>query len=158
MHGIWKENPQAFIKLNMHRLKIDNFLNVPFEREVEKTTHRAAYQIYVEHQALIQPLVQTTVIVKAEEPAPEVEIESVIAEDPVPEVAIAAADVVPDLMDEAPVAEVEQIRLHRARAEQERPVAEQPLVTLDRAPAEESEVLVLALGRESRGDEAERQR
>ncbi|MFT5219250.1 MAG: FimV-like protein [Gammaproteobacteria bacterium] len=109
MHGIWKENPQAFINLNMHRLKVDRFLRVPFEWEVEKTTHRAAHQIYVEHQALIQPPDQTTVIVKAEEPIPEAEIESEIAEDAVPEVAITSVDVVPDLVDENPVVKEEAI-------------------------------------------------
>jgi FimV-like protein len=53
MHGIWKENPEAFTQLNMHRLRIDALLSIPLEQEIFKISHTLAYQVFAEHLSIL---------------------------------------------------------------------------------------------------------
>jgi FimV-like protein len=75
MHGIWGENPDAFMGLNMHRLRVNALLSIPLEQDVFKISHKLAYQLYAEHLAILQSaqakkskLAVNTVVVEAEQP------------------------------------------------------------------------------------------
>ena len=56
MYGIWKANPQAFTRSNMHRLNMEELLSIPLEREIAETSHSVAWRAYSSQMAMLQPL------------------------------------------------------------------------------------------------------
>jgi len=54
MYGIWQVNPQAFSRLNMHRIKLGALINIPFELEIKEISHPEAYQTYTRHLAMME--------------------------------------------------------------------------------------------------------
>jgi FimV-like protein len=75
MHGIWDNNPEAFMGVNMHRLRVSALLSIPSEQDVFNTSHQSAYQLYTEHFARLQlaqaqksKLAVDTVVIEAEQP------------------------------------------------------------------------------------------
>jgi len=77
MYGIWIANPRAFNRSNMHRLKIHELINVPFEGEVAEISRSKAYQTYARHLALLQPSTESREIVVEDDPVPRTVVESV---------------------------------------------------------------------------------
>jgi len=76
MYGIWKANPRAFTRSNMHRLKIHVLISVPFEREVAAISRVDAYQTYARHLALLEPVTESGEIVVDDDSVPRTVIES----------------------------------------------------------------------------------
>jgi len=58
MYGIWQANPQAFARSNMHRLRIYEFISVPYEWEVAEIPRGQAYQTYARHLALFETAIE----------------------------------------------------------------------------------------------------
>jgi len=54
MYAIWNSNPEAFTRNNMHRLKLKEVLDIPFEDQVAATSHSAAWRAYSEQMAVVQ--------------------------------------------------------------------------------------------------------
>ena len=75
MYGIWKANPRAFTRSNMHRLKTNEFISVPFEWEVGEISRAEAYQTYAEHLALLQLATQARETLPGDDPVPVAVIE-----------------------------------------------------------------------------------
>jgi FimV-like protein len=59
MYGIWKANPQAFTGSNMHRLNMDELLNIPLEREIAEASHSEAWRAYSNQMAMLQPATES---------------------------------------------------------------------------------------------------
>jgi FimV-like protein len=59
MYGIWKANPQAFARSNMHRLNMGEMLSIPLEREIAEISRSGAWRAYGEHLAMLKPAVET---------------------------------------------------------------------------------------------------
>jgi FimV-like protein len=59
MYGIWKANPQAFSRSNMHRLNMGELLSIPLEREIAETSHLQSWRTYSSQMAMLQPAPQT---------------------------------------------------------------------------------------------------
>ncbi len=61
MYAIWGSNPHAFTRDNMHRLNMDEVLEIPLEHEVAEATHSEAWRAYSSQMALLQsPVVSAT--------------------------------------------------------------------------------------------------
>jgi len=78
MYGIWKGNPQAFSRSNMHRIKKGELINVPFEREIEEISHSEAYQAYTRHLALMEPANQDRETARDNNAVPGAVVESIL--------------------------------------------------------------------------------
>jgi FimV-like protein len=78
MYGIWKENPQAFSRSNMHRIKMGELINVPFEREIEEISHSEAYQTYTRHLAEMEPANQDRETALDDNAVPDAVVESIL--------------------------------------------------------------------------------
>jgi FimV-like protein len=76
MYGIWKANPQAFARSNMHRLRTNEFIGVPYEREIAAIPWAEAYQTYTRHLALFETAIETVETVADDDPAPRTVVES----------------------------------------------------------------------------------
>ena len=59
MYGIWKANPQAFTRSNMHRLNMEELLSIPLEREIAETSHSLAWRAYSSQMTMLQPSAKT---------------------------------------------------------------------------------------------------
>jgi len=77
MYGLWKANPQAFTRSNMHRLKIHELISVPFEWEVMEISRSEAYQTYARHLAKMEVTTQARETVAGGDPEPIVVVEPV---------------------------------------------------------------------------------
>ena len=77
MYGLWKANPQAFTRSNMHRLKIHELISVPFEWEVMEISRSEAYQTYTRHLAKMEVTTQAGETVAGGDPEPIVVVEPV---------------------------------------------------------------------------------
>ena len=75
MYAIWNSNPDAFAYNNMHRLRMEKVLGIPFEAQVAATSHSSAWRAYNEQMAVLQ----TTSPVESDD-------ESVTTIDVVPEI------------------------------------------------------------------------
>ena len=54
MYAIWNSNPDAFAYNNMHRLRMEKVLGIPFEAQVAATSHSSAWRAYNEQMAVLQ--------------------------------------------------------------------------------------------------------
>jgi len=54
MYAIWKDNPNAFTRNNMHRLNLEETLGIPLETEVAATPHSAAWRAYSDQMTALQ--------------------------------------------------------------------------------------------------------
>ena len=68
MYGIWKANPQAFTRSNMHRLNMEELLSIPLEREIAETSHSEAWRAYSSQMAMLQPSAETHEIAQDDVP------------------------------------------------------------------------------------------
>jgi FimV-like protein len=54
MYAIWNNNPDAFTHNNMHRLKMEEVLDIPFDDQVAATSHSSAWRAYSEQMVVLQ--------------------------------------------------------------------------------------------------------
>jgi len=60
MYSIWKSNPDAFYRTNMHRLNMGEVLNIPFEHEVAAVNRREAWRSYSGQLAMLDGVNQAS--------------------------------------------------------------------------------------------------
>lgn len=59
MYSIWKSNPSAFYRSNMHRLNMGEVLKIPHEREVSEVTRSEAWRIYNDQKTMLAEVLRT---------------------------------------------------------------------------------------------------
>jgi len=105
MHGIWRINPRAFTQANMHQLKVDELVLVPFEREVKEISHSEAYRTYVKHRALLQPATQISETAPLPDEAVELTMVVMETKPIAEETAVTTVAVIIDTVDTSSVAD-----------------------------------------------------
>lgn len=56
MYSIWKSNPSAFYRSNMHRLNMGEVLRIPLEREVAEVTRSQAWRTYSDQMTMFEEI------------------------------------------------------------------------------------------------------
>jgi len=80
MYGIWKANPQAFTRSNMHRLNMEELLSIPLEREIAETSHSLAWRAYSSQMTMLQPSAETREVTPDDVPGDDVPGTNAVAE------------------------------------------------------------------------------